>query len=231
MDGQTRMTRGDVLEGLETDLKLLGAMMTELYLYNDSVSAALDESWAGKGSFDVQEHQNQIKRRMDMIAKLIEWMPRHVLNASLNEAFIDLVWKVFYVDVAHKPYASVYNDIVFDWIRRLTSATIGKRVDGVLPPNVVIVIFNHCMRSLDLTRLSNAGFDCFKVVFLCVNWLRGWTRTGTTYLDVEVADFDELEGLDTLWEVVFAVGDHDKSADSIAMQSAALLIDLHLKVQ
>ncbi len=231
MDGQTRTTREDVLEGLELDLKLLSAMVTELHIYNDSVSAALDESWSGKGTLDVQEHQNQIKRRMDMIAKLIEWMPRHVLNVSLDHTFIDLVWKIFYIDVTQKPYASIYNDIVFDWIRRLTSATIGKRTGGVLPPHVVLDIFHRCMCSLDMAHLSTTAFDCFKVVFLCVNWFKGWTRTGTTYLDVEVTDFNELLGLDNLWEIVFAAGDHDKSADSIAMQSAALLIDLHLKVR
>lgn len=224
------MTRDNVLEALESDLKLLSAMATELYLYNDNVAAALEESWAGKGPFDVQEHQNQIKRRMDMLSKLIEWMPRSTLNASLDHAFIDLIWKIFYIDVGQKPYASIYNDIVFDWIRRLTSATIGKRVDAVLPPHVVLEIFHRCMCSLDMTRLSTSGFDCFKVVFLCVNWFKGWTRTGTTYLDVEVVEFNELVGLDNLWEVVFAAGDHDKSADSISMQSAALLIDLHLKV-
>jgi hypothetical protein len=77
--------------------------------------------------------------------------------------------------------------------------------------------------------MNKLQFDCLRTFFYAVNSLRGSLRVSSSGCDVsEVIKYD-LEGLDTLWNLILVVPDN--TDDRVFFEVRKLFTELHVRVR
>ncbi len=85
--------------------------------------------------------------------------------------------------------------------------------------------FEKRLCQMNLVALSGMGFDCFMRYFCCVNSQNESLKMESPVEDFLVLRFNQLVGLDTLWEIALVV---DSSV--VFKESMSLLVQLYQKV-
>jgi ubiquitin C-terminal hydrolase len=211
-------TQSDIITSLEKEHKLVNLIYDSLLSYRNRALLLSSSPGDTSASSQLSSHDRNLDTRLSFLAFIFS-------NSSLNlsREGIDLLWDVF----VSRPVFKHDSIRLLTWLG--TAKSRSSVVSEFLSEDASIYLFENYLSKpslIDPKLLDEKSYLSIENYFLLVNGSYGTINHASLRQYLEVARFDDMQGIDTLWDIVLFARDN-----TVVHQSTSLFVTLHSSVQ
>ncbi|ETO14021.1 Ubiquitin carboxyl-terminal hydrolase family protein [Reticulomyxa filosa] len=151
---------------------------------------------------------DEIKERLSFLDCILE--QSHI---RLKKQHIDIIWDAMIVNCL----TPEEREEAFKWFRKMMVGNRYKSLDDDIPEHLFIQKF---LKDITAESMSSSAYDSFERFFLFVNRTKGYIQIVDGGKWFYVTDFDNLIGVDYLWQIVLNAREEGVSQKSITFLNA-----------